>query len=72
VLTKPEPDVLFDEYGDSSLNFLLRIYTNRYSRTPRILKSELYFAIFRKFKEKGIEIPFPQRDVYIKENTNPK
>lgn len=72
VLTKPEPDVLFDEYGDSSLNFLLRIYTNRYSRTPRILKSELYFAIFRKFKEKGVEIPFPQRDVYIKENTNPK
>jgi len=67
VLNDPAPDVLFDEYGDSSLNFLLRIYTNEYSRKPRVLKSELYYAIFEKFKEKGIEIPFPQRDVYIKE-----
>ncbi|NHB69353.1 mechanosensitive ion channel family protein [Perlabentimonas gracilis] len=73
VLINPPPDVLFDEYGDSSLNFLLRIYTNEYSRTPRVLKSDLYYAIFKKFKEKGIEIPFPQRDVYIKENvTTPK
>lgn len=73
VLINPPPDVLFDEYGDSSLNFLLRIYTNEFSRKPRVLKSDLYYAIFKKFKEKGIEIPFPQRDVYIKENvTTPK
>ncbi len=70
VLVNPSPDVLFDEYGDSSLNFLLRVYTNEYSRTPRVLKSDLYYAIFKKFKEKGIEIPFPQHDVYIKENAS--
>ena len=68
VLQDPSPDVLFDEYGDSSLNFLLRIYTNEYSRKPRVLKSDLYYEIFKKFREKGIEIPFPQRDVYIKEH----
>lgn len=67
VLEYPEPDVLFDEYGDSSLNFLLRVYTNEYTRKPLILRSELYYAIFKKFKEKGVEIPFPQRDVYVKE-----
>jgi small-conductance mechanosensitive channel len=67
VLKDPAPDVLFDEYADSSLNFLLRIYTNEYSRKPRVLKSELYYKIFEKFKEKGIEIPFPQQDVYVKE-----
>jgi small-conductance mechanosensitive channel len=67
VLKDPAPDVLFDEYADSSLNFLLRIYTSEYSRKPRVLKSELYYKIFEKFKEKGIEIPFPQRDVYVKE-----
>ncbi|MFP4557201.1 MAG: mechanosensitive ion channel family protein [Bacteroidales bacterium] len=70
VLEYPEPDVLFDEYGNSSLNFLLRIWTSKYSRTPRVLKSELYYNIFKKFKEKGIEIPFPQRDVYVKEFRN--
>ncbi len=67
VLKYPEPDVLFDEFGDSSLNFLLRIWTTKFSRTPRVLRSELYYDIFEKFKEKGIEIPFPQRDVYIKQ-----
>ncbi|MFO8021423.1 MAG: mechanosensitive ion channel [Perlabentimonas sp.] len=67
VLKYPEPDVLFDEFGDSSLNFLLRIWTTKFSRTPRVLRSELYYDIFEKFKEKGIEIPFPQRDVYVKQ-----
>jgi small-conductance mechanosensitive channel len=67
VLQKPAPDVLFDEYGDSSLNFILRVFTTQYSKMPRVLKSQLYFDIFKKFKEKGIEIPFPQRDVYIKQ-----
>lgn len=67
VHTNPAPDVLFDEYGDSSLNFLLRIYTDEYGRKPKVLKSELYYEIFKKFKEKGIEIPFPQRDVYVKQ-----
>jgi len=66
VLHEPEPDVLFDEFGDSSLNFILRVCTTEYSNTPRVLKSQLYYAVFEKFKEHNIEIPFPQRDVHIK------
>jgi small-conductance mechanosensitive channel len=66
VLHEPEPDVLFDEFGDSSLNFILRVWTTEYSNTPRVLKSQLYYAVFEKFKEHNIEIPFPQRDVHIK------
>lgn len=66
VLAHPMPHVFFDEFGDSSLNFTLAIWTSTHTDKPRRLKSELYFAIFEKFKEKGIEIPFPQRDVHIK------
>ena len=66
VLKSPKPDVLFDEFADSSLNFKLRIWTSNYITTPGVLKSKLYFEIFKKFKEKGIEIPFPQRDIHIK------
>ena len=66
VLKKPEPHVFFDEFGDSSLNFTLAIWTSTYTDKPRKLKSELYFSIFEKLKEKGIEIPFPQRDIHIK------
>jgi small-conductance mechanosensitive channel len=66
VLQYPAPDVLFDSYGDSSLNFNLSVWTQDYFDRPNILKSQLYFAIFRKFKENNIEIPFPQRDIHLK------
>ncbi len=66
VLKNPKPHVFFDEFADSSLNFTLAIWTSSHTDKPRILKSELYFSIFEKFKEQGIEIPFPQRDVHIK------
>lgn len=66
VLKNPKPDVLFMEFGDSSLNFNLRIWTNSYITTPAILTSKLYFEIFKRFKQAGIEIPFPQRDLHIK------
>ncbi|MDD2277917.1 MAG: mechanosensitive ion channel [Bacteroidales bacterium] len=67
VLKSPAPDVLFDEYAESSLNFTLRVFTTSHTRKPLILKSELYFEIFKEFKIKGIEIPYPKRDVYIKQ-----
>lgn len=66
VLKHPQPFVFFDEFADSSLNFTLAVWTSTHTDKPRRLKTELYFEIFEKFKEKGIEIPFPQRDVYIK------
>ena len=65
VLKNPIPDVIFDEFADSSLNFTLRVWTQKHITTPQVLKSKLYFQIFKVFKENGIEIPFPQRDLHI-------
>ncbi len=66
VLKRPAPEVLFSEMGDSSINFVLRVWTDEYINKPLILKSLLYFEIFKRFKKAGIEIPFPQRDLHIK------
>lgn len=66
VLKKPAPEVLFIQYGDSSLDFDLKVWTNRYTDRPIALKSELYYRIFEKFKEHNIEIPYPQRDLHIR------
>jgi small-conductance mechanosensitive channel len=66
VLQKPEPEVLFLEYADSSLNFDLMVWTSTYIDRPIVLRSQLYYLIFEKFKEQGVEIPFPQRDIHIK------
>lgn len=69
VLTDPGPSVLFHEFGDSALIFMLRVWTKEFATVPGVLRSELYFAISRAFKEHGIEIPFPQRDLHIKSGT---
>ncbi len=66
VLGDPPPDVLFLSFGDSALNFELRVWTVRQVQTPKVLTSDLYFAIFENFRKAGIEIPFPQRDLHLK------
>lgn len=69
VLKEPKPDVLFDEFADSALVFNLRIWTRQYINRPGVLKSQLYYSIFEKFKKNGIEIPFPQRDLHLKSSS---
>jgi small-conductance mechanosensitive channel len=66
VLQNPPPDVLFENFGDSSLDFNLRVWTDEYSDKPKVLKSQLYYAIFKKFKEHRVEIPYPQRDLHLR------
>jgi small-conductance mechanosensitive channel len=66
VLKSPESDVLFDSYGDNSINFNLRVWTSTYVNKPKVLRSELYYEIFRRFGEENVEIPFPQRDIHLK------
>ena len=66
VLNTPETDVLFSDYGDNSINFTLRVWTSEYINRPNVLKSQLYYEVFKRFGEEGIEIPFPQRDLHLK------
>ncbi len=66
VLEDPAPVVRFMEFGDSSLNLELRAWsTSAVNRKGRLI-SALNFAIYDKFREQGIEIPFPQRDLHIR------
>lgn len=64
IMPYPAPDVIFDEFGDSSLNFQLRAYLRNYDSAFRV-QSDLRFAIFDAFEKAGIVIPFPQRDVHV-------
>lgn len=66
VLKSPAASVSFIEFGDSSLNFELWVWTIKYTNRPVVLQSDLYYAIFRKFKEEDVEIPFPQRDLHLR------
>jgi potassium efflux system protein len=61
----PEPRVLFLGFGDSSLNFELRCFVRDVDRRLVTL-SDLNLAIDAAFREAGIEIPFPQRDLHFR------
>lgn len=72
-LTDPKfsPTVWFTGFGDSSLNFLLGVWVDYDSVIkPTALKSDYLWAIDDAFRRYKIEIPFPQRDVYIKKLSN--
>lgn len=64
VLKHPIPDVLFMDFADSALLFRLRFAIND-SFTHLKIKSDLRYAIDKKFRENNVQIPFPQRDVHF-------
>ena len=66
VLRDPAPGVVFTEFGDSSLNFELRCWVRDIANMWKT-QDEVMYEIDKKFKENNISIPFPQRDLYIKE-----
>ena len=57
-------DVRFDSYGDSSVNLVVALYTT--VETHYTFPARAKEAIYNAFYENGIEIPFPQRDLYVK------
>jgi small-conductance mechanosensitive channel len=60
----PEPRALFMGFGDSSLDFELRVRIQRIERRFQVT-SDLNFAIDQAFREANIAIPFPQRDLHL-------
>ncbi len=71
LVKKPEPFVLFEDFGDSALVFSLHFFVTDSFVDPKV-KSQLRFKIDDKFRLNNITIPFPQRDVhmYYPGNTN--
>lgn len=65
VVRYPEPFIVWNDFGASSLDFELRAFLSDIAKGLQV-KTDLRFAIFKAFKENGIEIPFPQQDVYIR------
>ena len=64
VLPRPRPKARFCSFGDSALEFILFVYIPHRNRYRDALHS-LHFAIDRAFRENGLEIAFPQRDIHF-------
>lgn len=64
ILRHPAPDVLFSDFGDSALVFTLRVWATVENFLQ--MESNVRFEIDRLFRERNIEISFPQRDLHLR------
>src|SRR5438128_5788732 len=65
-LKEPAPSVFLEKFGDNSIDFKLVVWSSEMSARPSRYRSDINFAIATKFREAGIEMPFPQRDLHIR------
>jgi small-conductance mechanosensitive channel len=66
VLQDPRPNCLLVGFGDSSVDLELRFWIEDPEQGVANVSSLVLLAVWHKFKEKGIEIPFPQRDLHLR------
>ncbi|MCB0594028.1 MAG: mechanosensitive ion channel, partial [Phaeodactylibacter sp.] len=64
-LRHPPPFVRFISFGDSSLDFQVHFWSHEFLRIEDV-KSDIRFEIDQAFRQNGVTIPFPQRDVWMK------
>jgi len=67
VLENPAPGVRLMAFGDSGLDFELRAWSTTLIHRRGLLTSSVNLVIYQKFTEHGIEIPFPRRDLFIRD-----
>ncbi|MDG2004516.1 MAG: mechanosensitive ion channel [Novosphingobium sp.] len=68
ILRHPQTTVLMMAYGDSSVNFEIRIWITDPEDGISNVRSEVLKRLWVLFKDNGVEIPFPQRDINLRDN----
>ncbi|MBK7648812.1 MAG: mechanosensitive ion channel [Betaproteobacteria bacterium] len=71
VLAEPQPKVFLTQFGDSSINLDLGFWIGDPEGGKANIVSDVNFSIWRAFKENGVSIPFPQREVRILNEVGP-
>ena len=66
VLKDPKPACLLTGFGDNAVNLELRVWINDPQNGIASVKSDLFWGIWQRFQDHGIEMPYPQRDVHLK------
>ena len=66
VLSNPAPVVLFEDFGPSSLDFILFVYLVNVNRSFAV-RTDLRIAILKAFRNHAVEIPYPQADVHLRD-----
>jgi small-conductance mechanosensitive channel len=66
VLKEPKPSFLLMGFGDNAIDLELRVWINDPQNGVASVKSDLFWGIWQRFRDHGLEMPFPQRDLHLK------
>jgi small-conductance mechanosensitive channel len=66
VLPDPAPKCLFIEFGDSALKMQLRFWIGDAQNGVQNVKSDVLLEIWERFRQNGVRVPYPQRDLHIR------
>jgi small-conductance mechanosensitive channel len=66
VLPEPAPKCLFIEFGESSLKLQLRFWIGDAQNGVQNVKSDVLIEIWQRFKQQGVRVPYPQRDLHVR------
>ena len=70
VLKEPAPAVSLKDFADSGITIELRVWLSDPENGFENIRSKIRVAIWKAFKENGISIPYPQRDLHLKSITD--
>ncbi len=70
ILKSPTPKIQFIDFGNSSLDFKLHFYSKEYLMIE-FVKSDIRYRIIELFRKNNVEIPFPQRDLWLRNAETP-
>ncbi len=65
ILQDPAPRVLIKGFGDSAIDLELRMWIKDAKNGVSNVASEVYYKIWHKFNDRGVQFPYPQRDIHI-------
>ena len=66
MLPEPEPKCLFIEFGESALKLQLRFWIGDAQNGVQNVKSDVLIEIWQRFKQQGVRVPYPQRDLHVR------
>ena len=66
-LSEPAPDAFLEKFGDNSIDFALVVWSEEMSQRPSRFRSDLNYLICKHLAAAGIAMPFPQRDLHIRD-----
>jgi small-conductance mechanosensitive channel len=66
ILTSPAPNVLIMSFGESAIELEMRFWIADAQRGVHNIKSEVLYEVWRLFRQEGVQIPYPKRDLYVR------